>query len=409
MIGEGSWAPTQAPRSPSEQRRAILRSLARAALATLSTLAVLVATMVAASSALVQHTNGPHLVAWMSGFLASAGVPLALAYWRYPSDHLRMWETMSWLPAAWVGVMLVLAMQLAPRALANAVGEMAMLIEQPLGETDEATRIIDALGSSAASRISETNPASLSQHPPDESAERGRAEDLAIEIPFGEGGNGIFVDIELEGPKARLRQRYLFDTGASYTTMTTELAEKLGIEIRDDAPTLEFNTAAGPRRSKMVYLPYLHIGNQTVSGVLVSICDACATSRYPGLLGINVMREFYVDMDHRAQKMRLVPRVYDGPANRAYDIEPTLELSIAGRPELWLRHVRWKALIRNRGTVPVFNVVPRVEFSNGTILYGRKVDRIDAGRVGQSLIRGRATKDARPSVEFTLSLASAQW
>ena len=88
--------------------------------------------------------------------------------------------------------------------------------------------------------------------------------DRALTLPIQRERNAIFVDVELHGKDGKKAARkYLFDTGASFTTITSETAKELGIEVPEDAPTVEFNTASGVRVSRVVYLPALSIGGST--------------------------------------------------------------------------------------------------------------------------------------------------
>ena len=52
-----------------------------------------------------------------------------------------------------------------------------------------------------------------------------------IAVPFTATGNAILMNIELRGPAGRTVLPYLFDTGASFTTVNTKTAEKLGLAV----------------------------------------------------------------------------------------------------------------------------------------------------------------------------------
>jgi hypothetical protein len=144
---------------------------------------------------------------------------------------------------------------------------------------------------------------------------------------------------------------------------------------------------------------------------LVSICDLCATERYGGLLGLNVMREFVVQMDYQGNRMRLMPRIHEGRPNRAYDIAPMLTMQVEGRPEIWLGRIRWVVTMTNHATVPVEDAMPRVDFKNGVQLFGKPVERIEPGETGRSLLIGQVVEDGEDtrSLEFSLMLVEAYW
>jgi hypothetical protein len=194
--------------------------------------------------------------------------------------------------------------------------------------------------------------------------------------------------------------------------MTTTTAKRLGIEVPEDAPILTFNTATGPRESHMVYLPALELGQVRIDGLLVSVCDKCANDHSEGLLGLNVMRKFFVQMDYRAGRMLLLPRNADTDErpNRAYDVEPVVEMKVEGSAELWQDRVRWVILVRNRSTVPLLDVVPVVKFANGPVLPAARIERIEPGETGRALVEGKAVLEGADSnSRYTLGLAEAYW
>ena len=190
-----------------------------------------------------------------------------------------------------------------------------------------------------------------------------------------------------------------------------------GSLIPDDAPTLQFNTASGPRESRMVYLPGLRLGDTVLEGLLVSVCDGCANERTKGLLGLNVMREFFVQMDYQAERMHLIPRQHDGKTNRAYDIGPTVKADVEGNPAIWLGRIRWVLLVKNRGSTAIERVVPEVQFSDGQKIRGAVIERIEPGKSGRSLVEGktdgrdpaRKSADDKNELGFTLTVAEAYW
>lgn len=371
------------------------------------------------------HPSAPAASLWVLALLVVFGAPFILATWKHGGDPRRIRKTMTWLPAAWNAAGLGLTVILIPDVTGSALRGVEWVVQGQLGDDHSATRAMNALGHEAADMLAPAHEAGRTGLPkPDgsrdaaePSPQRGSIAALedadlgrSITVPFAGSGSSIPIQIELEGAKGALEAAYLFDTGASYTTITTTMANQLGIAVPDDAPTLEFNTALGRRHSQMVFLPALTVGDVRIEGLLVSICDTCANEATAGLLGLNVMREFFVEMDYQGRTMQLVPRVHDGRPDRAYDIEPVLTLEIEGKPEIWLGRIRWILTVTNRGTQPVEGVVPRVVFDNGTALRGEPITRIDAGATGRSLVIGKVTEhEPGKSLEFTLSLAEAYW
>ena len=270
----------------------------------------------------------------MVGVVVTLALPMGLAAWKHGGDSRRLWSTAAWLPLAWNVIGLLLFAQIAPQALVTALRSQDTWVAQGLGDDHGVTRIASAIGHALADQIDppEDTPAVEAPTP----APLRTASATEIAVPFSATGNAILMSVELRGPAGRTVLPYLFDTGASFTTVNSKTAAELGLEVPDDAPTLQFNTASGPRESRMVYLPGLRLGETVLEGLLVSVCDGCVNERTEGLLGLNVMREFFVQMDYQAERMHLIPRQHDGRPNRAYDIGPTVKLDVEGTPEIWL-------------------------------------------------------------------------
>lgn len=345
---------------------------------------------------------------WLLAIGLTFGLPFAIAAWKHHETPRKVREAMAWLPSVWNASAMMVAILLVPDLVGTALRSAEWVVQGRFGDAHPATRALSAFGHEAADTI---DPGGGEFPAPILESTR-VALDGDIIVPFTEQGAAIFLSVELEGPDGYTKQLdYLFDTGASYTTITSETALELGIDVPDDAPSLEFNTAGGLRESRMVHLPALTLGNIRIPGLLVSVCDSCATERTGGLLGLNVMREFLVQMDYQGNRMRLLPRIHEGRPNRAYDIGPMLTMQVEGRPEIWLGRIRWVVTMTNNSAVPIEGAMPRVDFKNGPQLYGERVERIEPGETGRSLLVGQVVEDGEDtgSIEFTLMLVEAYW
>jgi len=350
---------------------------------------------------------------WVFAIVLSLGLPLLIAAWKHHACAKRirakkLRTTMAWLPSVWNAGALLVAVLLVPDLIGTTLRGAELVVQGRLGDNHTVTRALSAFGHEAADHIDPGG----GEFPAPIIASTRIALDGDIVVPFKEQGSAIFLPIVLEGNDGLALERdYLFDTGASYTTITSDTARALGIDIPSDAPSLQFNTASGPRESRMVFLPALHVAEVRIPGLLVSVCDSCATESAGGLLGLNVMREFLVQMDYQGSRMRLLPRIHDGRPNRAYDVAATLTMLVEGRPEIWLGRIRWVVTMTNNGSQPIENAMPRVDFKDGPRLYGEPVARIEPGETGRSLVVGRVVEDGEDtgSVEFTLMLVEAFW
>lgn len=351
---------------------------------------------------------------WIVAILVSIGLPVGLALWKNHGDPRRLSRTLVWLPLAWNAGGLALATQVIPDVIGAALrGNGAWVAADRLGDSHAATRVMSALGHDAADRLDPAGkePTLTTLEAWTELSEEHVDRSKAISVPFTEEGTAILMDVTFAGPQGALTLPYLFDTGASFTTISTETAGKLGIAVPADAPVLTFNTASGPRESRMVYLPQLTLGEVEIHGLLVSVCDGCVNERHQGLLGHNVMREFYVQIDFRNERMIALPRIADARPNRAYDIEPVVELTVEGTAEVWLGRVRWIVRVENHGTVPIRDVIPVVKFADGPTLRGKPIDAIAPGATGRSLVEGRAALEGKGESKghYTLGLVEAFW
>jgi len=371
-----------------------------------------VALWICTSLAYATH-NG--ITSWLIALAVTLGVPFALAVWQSAGDARSISLTMTWLPMLWNTAGIVFGSQLIPDMMGSALRSRgAWIAADRLGDTHSATRVLSALGHHAAEMVSPVPPSRMHEIQGLESAAVDPSKmdhSRAISVPMADGGTAIFVDAVLEGHTGRyVELPYLFDTGASFTTISSQTAADLGIEIPQDAPVLTFNTASGPRESRMVYLPAVRIGQVRVEGLLVSVCDGCVNKRHSGLLGQNVMRRFFVQIDFLTGRTLLVPRVLDERPNRAYDIEPVVDMDLDGAPEVWLGRIRWIVTVKNNGSVPIRDVTPVVRFTDGPALEGRVIPEIAPGATGRSLVEGR-TSDGRGSSKghYQLVLAEAYW
>lgn len=414
---------THRPRSRPHPAPSVLRTVVVAFLWVTLGLTSLASTVTALwiGTALARHaaqastSTAPSVLwVWGLGLFMTLGLPFILAAWQGAGDARRISVNMTWLPMAWNTIGLLLASQLIPDLMGSALRANATwIVADRLGDTHAATRVLSALGHEVADTLAPPAATELSEldypKPLDDSSEADMS--MAISVPMEDGGTAIFIDAMLEGHDGQLvALPYLFDTGASFTTISTDTAHKLGIEIPDDAPVLTFNTASGPRKSRMVYLPAIRVGRVRIPSLLVSVCDGCVNKRHAGLLGQNVMRRFFVQMDFLAGRTLLVPRVVDERINRAYDIEPVVEMNLDGAPEVWLGRIRWVIAVENKGSVPLYDVTPVVRFTNGPSLQGETIDVIQPGEVGRSLVEGKASNGRRGSKgQYQLVLAEAYW
>ena len=101
----------------------------------------------------------------------------------------------------------------------------------------------------------------------------------------------------------------IFDTGASKTIISTDLAKQLKI-IADQSSDTTTVTATGSVSLDAGNLPKLKIGSREISNVPVSIADLPKELKTHCVLGMNVLREFLIGIDSIDRTISLAHRPY---------------------------------------------------------------------------------------------------
>jgi predicted aspartyl protease len=336
-------------------------------------------------SALVLAATGQTATAVFAAIALAVGLPAAAVLWKHGLRIRRAIDAAGFT----LGINVALAtlcIVAVPDPLGLALrGHGWALSAKALGEQHRATRLASLLSYEMAGAVSDPPP------PP---------------VRVQAGGESIIVAVELRGPAGVHAAPYLWDTGASYTTITTGMAAELGIEIPDNAPRVPVQTAAGDRETKVVVLPSLTVAGTEIEGLVVSLCDECEHERTEGLLGLNAMRFFASEYDPGTRSLHLQPRP-DASINRVGDISPFVRLELQGSPDLVRGHAHWIVTLHNDSPRTV--LAPRVaaEFEGGVTLLGKELERIEPGASVQTRIVGSAGRGA--TGRYRLALDSAYW
>lgn len=125
-----------------------------------------------------------------------------------------------------------------------------------------------------------------------------------IVIRFPPGSRQVQATALLNG---RLEQRFIVDTGASVTTMPTATASALGIRITPQTPRVRVRTAGGEVLAADVTLDSVSLNGWSIPDVRVLVHDLPGSEEL-GLLGINFLRNFSVDLRTDDGILVLTPR-----------------------------------------------------------------------------------------------------
>ena len=174
------------------------------------------------------------------------------------------------------------------------------------------------------------------------------SEDLVV-LPYEGTTRSMMLSVTLESEAVLLETEMVFDTGATLTTLSPYLVKALNVDIPDDAPTIQLQTANGVRESRLLLLDTLWLGGMPVQGVTVSVCDNCGSLN--GLIGLNVSSMFRVEVDQQQRELTFHPE----GGNRHLDISH------------WLSH----SLVRGRGGLSVTTTNRSSRTVRGAVLEGQ--------------------------------------
>ncbi len=123
-------------------------------------------------------------------------------------------------------------------------------------------------------------------------------------IRFKPGTKHIPLKAELDG---KLEQKFLLDTGASFVTVPSSAIKTLKLRIDSSLPTRNVATAGGVKKAQEIVLDSIKLGNCIVHNIKVLILDIPGQPDL-GLLGLNFLHLFHVEMDSEKGILTLKPK-----------------------------------------------------------------------------------------------------
>lgn len=131
-----------------------------------------------------------------------------------------------------------------------------------------------------------------------------KGEQGRIVLRFVPGSRQIPVEAVLNNT---IRQRFIVDTGASMVTIPVATARDLGIEPDNRYPLRRVYTAGGQREAREVVLSAVEVGGWATTDVKALILDL-PNQPEVGLLGLNYLRRFRMDLNTEKGTLILEPR-----------------------------------------------------------------------------------------------------
>ena len=123
-------------------------------------------------------------------------------------------------------------------------------------------------------------------------------------IRFRPGSRTIPVTARIGGT---LDQSFLIDTGSSVVTVPVETVHRLGIDLSASLPRRLFYSATGAQNAVEVTLPSIEIDGWALTDIKALVVDLPGQPGI-GLLGMNYLRNFRLDLDTDKGLLTLAPR-----------------------------------------------------------------------------------------------------
>jgi aspartyl protease family protein len=94
-----------------------------------------------------------------------------------------------------------------------------------------------------------------------------------------------------------LRLNLVIDTGATYTMISRSAAKSLGVDLEAKLPTVSFRTANGVIQAPIIALQSVEVGGMRVANLEAAVHDVFEDGSLSGLLGLNFLGNFRIDID----------------------------------------------------------------------------------------------------------------
>jgi len=115
-----------------------------------------------------------------------------------------------------------------------------------------------------------------------------------VSVPFEKQGQVVIVEATLNNKTAA---KFIVDTGASYTMISSAMAKELSLDAGENNQTVPFQTANGLIQAPLVSLQSVAVGGMEINNLTAAIHDVVPDSKISGLLGLNFLTNFRMDID----------------------------------------------------------------------------------------------------------------
>jgi aspartyl protease family protein len=113
-------------------------------------------------------------------------------------------------------------------------------------------------------------------------------------VPFEKHGAVVIVKATLNG-KAPVK--LILDTGATFTMISSATAKQLDIDTSQNPRSLPFQTANGMIQAPLINLDSISVAGLELKNLTAAVHDALPDPDVAGLLGLNFLTNFRLDID----------------------------------------------------------------------------------------------------------------
>ncbi|HTN72984.1 MAG TPA: TIGR02281 family clan AA aspartic protease [Methylomirabilota bacterium] len=113
-------------------------------------------------------------------------------------------------------------------------------------------------------------------------------------VPFEKQGQVVIIEATLNKKTAA---KFVVDTGASYTMISSVTAKELNIDTDQNGRTVPFQTANGLIQAPLISLESIAVGGLEINNLTAAIHDVLPDPKIAGLLGLNFLSNFRMDID----------------------------------------------------------------------------------------------------------------
>jgi clan AA aspartic protease (TIGR02281 family) len=123
--------------------------------------------------------------------------------------------------------------------------------------------------------------------------------------PFDFDGDLIVVKARITGPRGTFAGQFIVDTGATITTLSSSIADRIGYSARDGIDVVKTHTIVGEEVGYTLLVAELSVLGITTPNFLLQVFDL--DPDVDGLLGMNFLADYNFEVRPLDQQMLLEP------------------------------------------------------------------------------------------------------